>query len=181
MEVININIFIAGSSYDTIDSKYLSVAKEVSKLIAKDNTLVNGGIPSGIPNNSMMGIYLKSFSNHKYLTVTKYANNLTLEEQEKTKIYKQTMDRTKEIYNISDILLFLPGGLGTLAELFGMIEEKRTNNDNKKIIIYNYNNYYDNILNHLTKISNEKFTNKDDYQNFIIVNNTNDLLKEMER
>jgi hypothetical protein len=175
------NIFIAGSSHNDIPEKYLALADEVSKLLVKNNNLILGGIPSTLPKNSMMGKYSSNFTNQEYVTVSKYANNLNKNELDKTTILDYTMDRTKTLYNKADVILFLPGGIGTLAELSSTLEEARTNTTNKKIIIYNYEGFFDNILNWINKNNKENFIYKEDITNYKVVNNTLELIKEMER
>ena len=45
----------------------------------------------------------------------------------------------------SDISLILPGGLGTISEIFNLIEEYRID-DKKRIIIYNLDGYYNDLI-----------------------------------
>lgn len=171
-------IFIAGSSHDDIPEKYLILANDISKLLSKDNTLILGGIPSTIPQKSMMGIYNSNFKNHEYITVTAYD---TADKPNNSYILDNTMDRTKTIYNKADIILFLPGGIGTLSEIFSVIEEKRTNKTNKKIILYNYDGFFDDIITWINNGINDNFISKKDTENYIVINNIEDLIKEMER
>ena len=44
---------------------------------------------------------------------------------------------------ISNLIIFLPGGFGTIDEIFTSIESKRANEHDNDIIIVNFNNYYD--------------------------------------
>ena len=59
--------------------------------------------------------------------------NSQQEKYTKEIVVKNTTQRFEKIFSNSDVLLFLPGGLGTLAELFSSIEERQINNV-KKII-----------------------------------------------
>lgn len=171
-------IFIAGSSHEDIPKKYINLADEISKLLANNNTLILGGIPDTIPSNSMMGIYNKNFKEKEFITVKKYEieNN-----PKNSTILYYTMDRTKTIYNKSDIILFLPGGIGTIAEITSMIEESRTNKNNKKIIIYNYDGFFNNIINWIDNGIKDNFISKEDISNYVVINNIEELKKEVER
>jgi len=67
-----------------------------------------------------------------------------------------TTERFEQIYKNCDVLLLLPGGLGTYAELFSAIEEKRIQNG-KKIIIYNDQYFYTPIIKELYELHQKGF------------------------
>ena len=92
-----------------------------------------------------------------------------------------TFERCKELYLSSELIVILPGGLGTLSEIFGMIEEKRTREDKKDIIIFNYEGYYDNILNQIKKEQEEGFIGDDLSKLIIIINSLDELKEYLER
>ena len=74
-----------------------------------------------------------------------------------------------------DFSLILPGGLGTFSEIFNLIEEYRLDNK-KKIIIYNLDGYYDDLINIMNKLYETKFASikVDDYLN--IFDNREDII-----
>lgn len=82
--------------------------------------------------------------------------NSQQEKYTKEIVVKNTTQRFEEIFSNSDVLLFLPGGLGTLAELFSSIEERQINNA-KKIILYNYNFFFTPIIEELYRLYKEGF------------------------
>lgn len=55
--------------------------------------------------------------------------------------------------NNSDILLFLPGDLQTLADLIFCLNYNKILKKPKPIIIYNFLNFYNNLLNWLEEVS----------------------------
>ena len=55
----------------------------------------------------------------------------------KTKDATGIIDRTDGLIRESDVLLFLPGGFGSVYELFTAIESKRCHEHDRSIIIYN--------------------------------------------
>lgn len=174
-------IFIAGSSHDDIPKKYIKLADTISELLStNNNTLILGGIPSTIPNNSMMGKYNNNFNNKKFITVTKYADTLDDNESQNSIVLESTMDRTKTIYKEADLILFLPGGIGTLAEIASCLEEVRTYKTTKKILLYNYEGFFDDIINWLDNGIKNNFINKSDIEKYIVINNKEELIKEME-
>ena len=169
------NIFIGSSSKNEINDIYFEESKEILKKITKNNNLV-----FGVSENGIMGQCYKTFKENKRkiigITNETYAyefNNVPCDEEY---IVYSTLDRTNKIINNSDIFLFLPGGIGTYAEIFHIYEELRTYKINKKIIIYNYNNFYKELINILNKLVNEKFLDKELLEYIKIVNKQEELL-----
>ena len=72
---------------------------------------------------------------------------------------KDVNDRTDELIKNSDILMFMPGGIGTLYELMTAIERKRNKEFDKPIIVCNDTGFFNELLQMLDKIFSEKFTN----------------------
>ncbi len=94
-------------------------------------------------------------------------------------ITKSVNERTDNMIEKADILLFLPGGIGTIYELFTAIEKKRNNEYDKPIYIYNETGFFDDILQILDKIYKEKFSSSKDGKNYEVINERNRLLKEI--
>lgn len=61
---------------------------------------------------------------------------------------------------MSDALIALPGGFGTLEELSEMIVQKQLGYNNKAIVILNTNGFYNNLLRFFDDIVEQKFANK---------------------
>ena len=69
-------------------------------------------------------------------------------------------DRKGKMDEISDAVIALAGGYGTLEELTEMIVQKQLGYNKKPIVILNTNGYYDNLLKFFDTIIEEKFANK---------------------
>ena len=147
-------ILITSSSRDEIAEEYLKLADTVCERIIelkKDIELVFGAANTG-----MMGRCTRYFDKVYSYTVEKYVSMLKDINSTKEYILETSFDRTKEMYKESDVILVLPGGTGSLAEIFGIIEENRSIDNPKPMIIYNYNHYYDKVI----EIINDCITNK---------------------
>ena len=136
------NILICSSSREEGNKEYFylaeSVAKEISNL---GYHLVFGAASSGI-----MGRCRNNFDIVYSYTIEKYREDLENIKSTEEYLLDTTFDRTKEMYQKADIILALPGGTGTIAEIFSILEENRSISNPKPFIIYNYNGYYDNLL-----------------------------------
>jgi uncharacterized protein (TIGR00730 family) len=65
--------------------------------------------------------------------------------------------RKKTIYSMCDAALILPGGFGTLDELFEMLTWNQLSIHDKQIFILNTAGFYDHLIDHLHKMQEEKF------------------------
>ena len=65
--------------------------------------------------------------------------------------------RKKMMYELCDAAIILPGGYGTMDELFEMITWNQLNIHDKKIVLLNSDGYYDNLLAHFDKMQAENF------------------------
>lgn len=69
-------------------------------------------------------------------------------------------DRKQKMDDISDAVIALAGGFGTLEELAEMIVQKQLGYNKKPIIILNTNGFYDKLLEFFEVIIEKKFANK---------------------
>ena len=171
-------IFIGCSSNEDINNIYIKESNKLSKYLAKNNnSLILGGI------NGLMGIFCSTFIKSNLditiFCVKDYYDNI--DKKYKREVYKTVNARKKAIINKADIFIFLPGGIGTLDELFTIIEAKRSGEHNKNIIILNINNYYDNLIVMLDNMYKEKFIDKKDKFNYIIKNDVKEVIDYIER
>ena len=169
------NVFIACSSRDAINEEYKELATKISEIfVSLDYNLASGGASSG-----MMGKSYQAFHNSENdvfsYTVKKYEKDLENLKGSFNYICESTFDRTKCLYQKGDIIIFLPGGTGTLGELFACLEENRTTESPKQIILYNYNGYFDKVLDLIYYCVTNKFNDESIYTYFKIVSNDEEL------
>lgn len=136
------NVAILSSSSNKIDDKYKSIARGISNILASyEYDLVFGG-----SNNSMMGICYEEFEKKKRnicaFTTSKYTDQLKELKSAKYFIRDNTFDMKKGIFENSDLIVVLPGGIGTVSELFSYIEENRSGNNYVPIEIFDEDGYY---------------------------------------
>ena len=171
------NIAVFCSSSEEINERYIKSSRNVlESLFEKNNNLVFGTYSKGI-----MGISYRIAKKNKRKVIGISPNEqdfLDLKCDEKI-ITKSVNERTDNMIEKADILLFLPGGIGTIYELFTAIEKKRNNEYDKPIYIYNETGFFDDILQILDKIYKEKFSSSKDCKNYEVINERNRLLKEI--
>ena len=172
-------IFIGCSSKNELDKKYFEITKEVCSFLSRNHDLVFGA-----DTNGMMGICYHTFRNNKRkingIVNECYQDCLKEIDCDYGMIVKDTFDRTQKIYYESDMFLILPGGIGTFGEIFGILENLRCEKDGKKLIVYNYDHYYDEVEKLLNKGLEEKFIRKKDLDYIKFVDNIYDLKREFD-
>lgn len=172
------NVFIGLSASENIEKHYYSLAKEVANSLADlKYNLLCGSTNVGMA--KIVSDIFKEKSTVKLFIKEKYKESI-VDGYCPYEICKTSFDRCKHIYNKANLYVILPGGIGTLSELFGIIEECRGLSV-KKIIIFNYNLYYDEIIFFIQKMIKAKFLDKVDISNLIIVSNIEEFKKEVNK
>lgn len=175
----NKTIFIGCSSSNEIADEYLELAKRVSLELANEGYQLTFGIAS----SGMMGNCYSTFKNNGRdvysHTVEIYKDDLKNIDSKETKIHDTTFERTKGLYQDADVILFLPGGTGTMAEFFSILEENRSIETAKQVILFNYNGYYDGMLDVINYSINTKFNRPDIEQNFEVANDLDEVILKL--
>jgi uncharacterized protein (TIGR00730 family) len=87
-----------------------------------------------------------------------------------------TMHERKQImYDNADVFVILPGGFGTLDEMFEVITWHQIGIHTKKVIIFNHEGYWDHLIALMNNIIETKFA-KEINRTFYTVVNTKDEL-----
>jgi uncharacterized protein (TIGR00730 family) len=74
-----------------------------------------------------------------------------------------------------DAALILPGGFGTLDELFEMLTWNQLSIHDKRIFILNTAGFYIHLIDHLHKMEQEQFLYGDVDKRVIVLNNPSEL------
>ena len=132
-----------------IDEKYKQAAYRVGQLCAEHGwTLVNGAGSEGLMGASSDGCKDAGFM---------VDNGWMRAELDETVITKDMAERKQKFRDRCDAVLVLPGGLGTMEELFETITQKQLGQFAKPIIILNQDGYYDYLEAWLRHCHEERF------------------------
>lgn len=127
-----------------------------------DSVLDNGGTATGIMPHFMKEVEWQ----HKRVSEFIFVNNMA--------------ERKAKLISESDVLITLPGGCGTVEELFEAISLKRLNFYKNPIIIVNTNGFYDSIKEYLNRAVDEKFMSETHRNIWQFVNHPKDVLDAIE-
>jgi uncharacterized protein (TIGR00730 family) len=79
-----------------------------------------------------------------------------------------------------DAFLVLPGGFGTLDELFEMLTWSQLNLHHKPIAVWNINGFYDHLLAHVDMLVQQAYLKQEDADRMMINSNLNTLLEQLQ-
>ncbi len=170
----NICVFCGSSSGSTPDFNIIAV--KIGKLIGENNfNLIYGAGSTGL-----MGACAKSAKKSGAKIFGVMPNFLARIEKPLDDIsikFTSTMRTRKAMmYKKASLFIILPGGIGTLdecVEVLTLIQLKQIKE--KKLIIFNYKNYWGFLIKLLEKMKKEKFMNDNIYSDLIELNDLNKL------
>ena len=156
MPVQSIAVFCGSKS--GVNPLYEKHAQTLGKLMAQQNTkLVYGG-----GNKGLMGAVANAVMEEGG-TVIGVIPKILLEWEAQhdgiteLRVVEDMHVRKKMIYELGDAAIILPGGNGTLDELFEMLTWNTLNIHNKKIVLLNSAGFYTHLIGHIETMSSEGF------------------------
>ena len=174
-------IFISCSTSDAIKDGF----KEEACIIGKELSKLDYEMVFGSSTKGLLGIVYKEFlRNKKDITAIvpkELVGDLTEVECTNKILIDDVMDHPARLINYSDIILVMPGGMGTLAELSLALHTRRFLH-NKPIIIMNIDGYFDNLISFFKTQVKEKCLFEKDSNMYIETKNANetiDILKKL--
>lgn len=164
-------VCVFASSCNYLEDTYYQHAKELGELLAKaDMDIVYGGSCLGLmwacaesakKNGSrILGVMPQKL--HDMDVFSDYCDDFFLTPCMRSR--KAKMDE------LSDALITLPGGFGTLEELSEMIVQKQLGYNQKAIVILNTNGFYDKLTDFFDEIIEQKFANNKAKKLYFIAN-----------
>lgn len=87
--------------------------------------------------------------------------------------------RKKKMYDLCDAAIILPGGFGTLDELFEMITWNQLSIHDKMIFILNSGGFYNHLIAHIKQMQQEGFLYEEAQKRVIIIDNPSELAEHL--
>src|SRR5215207_2768589 len=137
---------------------YMQQATELGELLAKHNiAIIYGGGKKGLMGciadtalqfgGVVRGVIPAVLANweHQHDTLTELL------------VVEDMHQRKRKLYELCDAALILPGGFGTLDEMFEIITWNQLSIHDKRIFVLNSNGFYNHLLAHLQLLKEEEF------------------------
>jgi len=175
MEIEKICVYCASSA--KINKIYFEATEELAKEFVKENiAIVYGGGAYGLM-GKLADTILEKGGKIKGI-MPKFMNEVEWGHKGVTDFeFTETMAERKAKFLIGiDALVALPGGSGTLEELFEAITLKRLGQFTKPIIILNTNEFYQPLKEMLNKCIDENFMHKRNQEIWTFVDNPNQVI-----
>ena len=159
MDIKSLTIFC--SSSNLLDQKYYNLAQQIGKFLSNEKiSIIYGGGKVG-----MMGKLSYSAMNSGGVVIgiiPKFLSSIEIIDLNITKtiIVKNMSERKKKLFEMGDAFLILPGGSGTIEEATEIISWLNLGLHNKPIIIFNFENYWDSMIQMYDNAVKNKFGDK---------------------
>lgn len=88
--------------------------------------------------------------------------------------------RKRKMYELCDAAVILPGGFGTLDELFEMLTWNQLSIHDKSIFILNTGNFYAHLIAHIEQMHREGFLYEEAYRRLVIINTPEELIEHLQ-
>jgi uncharacterized protein (TIGR00730 family) len=137
---------------------YIEAARSLGEMMAKNNiALVYGGATIGV-----MGALADAVLAHGGAVIgvmPKVLVDYEIAHKKLTELHvvDDMHSRKKMMYDRSNAFLTLPGGMGTLDEMFEILTWSQLKLHNKPCFVYNLNGFYDSLLEYLRHSHSEGF------------------------
>ena len=173
-------IFCGSSSLEgkkvSFNKEHEKIAKKIGKELAlRKIKIIYGGAKVGLMGlmadealknkGEVIGVALKSFKKWNIL------------HKKITKLYLvNTLQKRKELmYKKSDAFIVLPGGIGTIDEVFEVIATNILTKSNKLLILLNYKKFWSKLLELLNTSIKQKYSKKEIKNNIKVTTSINEI------
>ena len=164
------------------DPRYQEAAAQLGEFLAQnDCTLYYGGANVGL----MKIIADKMLERGKQVVgiIPKLITDMEIAHEGVTEMIEvdSMSERKLMLINESDAFIAMPGGFGTLDELFEITVLNQLRITDKPVALYNTLNYYDSMMQFIDHAVSQGFIRKEHRDNIIVSDNPETLFKELSR
>jgi uncharacterized protein (TIGR00730 family) len=151
------SICVYCGSANQASRKYFTVAEQVGRTLAKRGfTLIYGGGKTGLMGAVAEGVLAAGGKAVGVITRGMNTPELAHTRLTKLEVTETIHQRKARMYELADGYIALPGGYGTLDELFETLTWGQIGEHNKPVGLLNVNGYYDPLLAMLDRAMEEK-------------------------
>lgn len=162
------------------DAVYKNAAVRLAEQMAKqDCVLYYGGANVGL----MKIIADKMIENNKKVVgaIPKVILDMEIAHEGLTEMIEveSMSERKLVLINEADAFIVMPGGFGTLDELFELVVLNQLRITDKAVALYNVNHYYDSLMQFINHAVSQGFIRKEHRDNIIVEDDAEIILKKL--
>ena len=176
MPITSLAVFCG--SKNGIDGIYAMHAQQLGKLMAEnDIKMIYGGGRNGIMGivaDAVMQSHGKVIGIIPHLLIEWEAQHESITE---LLIADDMHIRKKKMYELCDAAIILPGGFGTLDELFEMLTWNQLSIHDKRIFLLNSVGFFDHLIAHIEKIHQEGFLYETAKERITVLSDPRELIQ----
>jgi len=169
---------VFSSSSNSLDKKFYEAAHDLGILMGREGfNLVYGGSTRG-----SMGINAKAVKKaggNVVAVIPEKLHEICEENKECDNLFvtKCMRSRKEKLDQISDAVIALAGGFGTLEEVSEMITQKQLGYNSKAIVILNTDGFYDNLLKFFEEMIEQNFADKESMEFYYVARSPEEAVK----
>lgn len=171
-------ICVYSSSSDVLDEKYYQEATELGMLMAQNGfDLIYGGGAVGTMWANAKAV--KEFGGKVIGVIPEKLHAICVQNMDCDELHitKCMRSRKEKLDQLSDAVIALAGGFGTLEELSEMIVQKQLGYNSKAIVILNTDSFYDKLLGFFETIIFQKFAAETSREFYYVANTPKDAIE----
>ena len=144
-------------------------------------TLFYGGGSKGMMGSVALAVKKSGGTVHGVITEKLVETEPVLKNIDEITVVKTLSERKEKLIENCHVAIVLPGGIGTLDELFDLWAKIQLGVDKKILILVNVNNYYSKLILFLKHAVNEEFLSEDQLSKTKICQNLNEVIIELNK
>ncbi|OGF49648.1 MAG: Rossman fold protein, TIGR00730 family [Candidatus Firestonebacteria bacterium GWA2_43_8] len=159
--------------------EYAQAASELGKLLAQnDIELVFGGADAGLM-GKIADAVLNNGGKVTGVIPKKIADKVGHIGLTELRIVNSMHERKQTMFDLSDAFIALPGGIGTLEEIFEIMTWSQLGIHEKPFGLLNTSGYYDKLMEYLKYSVSQRFVREEHLSALAISDSPSDLLKQL--
>ena len=173
-----INLGIFSSSRCVHNQDYISELESIANKLPNNYEICYGGGDSGA-----MGIIPKSFADRggkvHAIDCKKFYDKYGGVSFAENTIYDTFEERQQQLITKSDVILCLPGGIGTLSELMDVLVLNDLSIKTRKVILFNWGGLFNPIIDFINTGIEQKFITNWEKLNIIVVSSADAVIENL--
>ena len=161
---------------------WVDFASNLGNFLGKNNySLFYGGGSKGIMGSVAQAAKKSGSRVHGIITEKLAGTEPILKNIDEVTVVKTLSERKEKLMENCQAAIVLPGGIGTLDELFDLWAKIQLGIENKILILVDINGYYSKLLLFLRHVVDEEFLSEDQLSKTKICQNLNEVIIELNK